>query len=70
MRHCLVSMCNLCLFEDRQHLALEKGLCNRVTCRALGNILAFKHYLETMSELDLLLRSSLIKERNGELVDE
>eukprot|EP00957_Ditylum_brightwellii_P089107 6785461-Ditylum_brightwellii.AAC.1 len=69
MRHCLVSTCNLRLLEDCQHVALKKGLCNRVTCKALGNVLALKYCLETTSELDPLLRRSLIKERYGELVD-
>eukprot|EP00957_Ditylum_brightwellii_P022664 1709088-Ditylum_brightwellii.AAC.1 len=69
MRHCLVSTCNLCLLEDHQRVTLEKGLHNCVTCRALGNVLALKYCLETTSELDPLLRSSLIKERYGELVD-
>eukprot|EP00957_Ditylum_brightwellii_P054304 4114210-Ditylum_brightwellii.AAC.1 len=65
MRHCVVSMCNLCLLEDHLRVALEKGLCNCITCRALGNVLDLKYCLETTSELDPLLSSSLIKERCG-----
>eukprot|EP00957_Ditylum_brightwellii_P187571 14283616-Ditylum_brightwellii.AAC.1 len=69
MRHCLVSTCNFCLLKDRQFIALEKSLGNCITCRALGNVLALKYCLETTSELDQLLRSSLVKERYGELID-
>eukprot|EP00957_Ditylum_brightwellii_P134334 10241216-Ditylum_brightwellii.AAC.1 len=69
MRHCLVSMCNLPYLKDPQCVALEKGLCNRLTYRALGNVLVLKYCLETMSELDPLLRSSLVEERYRELID-
>eukprot|EP00957_Ditylum_brightwellii_P176013 13403189-Ditylum_brightwellii.AAC.1 len=69
MRHCLVSTCNLCLLKDRQSVALEKGHGNCVAYGALGNILALKYCLKTTSELDPLFRSSLFKERYGELID-
>eukprot|EP00957_Ditylum_brightwellii_P171451 13051873-Ditylum_brightwellii.AAC.2 len=69
MRHCLVSMCNLHLLEDRQRVALAKSLCNCITWTALGNVLALKYCLEATSELDPLFRSSLIKEKYRELVD-
>eukprot|EP00957_Ditylum_brightwellii_P121761 9285513-Ditylum_brightwellii.AAC.1 len=62
MRHCLVSTCNLCLLKDRQRATLEKSLCNRITWRALHNILALKYCSQTTSELDPLFGGPAVKE--------
>eukprot|EP00957_Ditylum_brightwellii_P105393 8034706-Ditylum_brightwellii.AAC.1 len=62
MRHCLVSMCNLHLLKDCQRVALEKSLCNRITWRALRNVLVLKYHGQTVSELDPLLGGPAIKE--------
>eukprot|EP00957_Ditylum_brightwellii_P168180 12802988-Ditylum_brightwellii.AAC.1 len=65
MRHCLVSMCNLRLLEDRQCVTFKKGLHNRTTWRTLRDVLALKYRSQTASELDPLLQGPAINERYG-----
>eukprot|EP00957_Ditylum_brightwellii_P181746 13845588-Ditylum_brightwellii.AAC.1 len=69
MQHCLVSVCNLCLLKNCQHVTFKKGLCNRKTWGTFSNILALKYCGEATLELDPLLRSFPVKERYRELVD-
>eukprot|EP00957_Ditylum_brightwellii_P084390 6417532-Ditylum_brightwellii.AAC.2 len=60
--HCLIFAFDLCLLEYRECVALEKRLCYHVTCWPLSHVLSLKHCGEPTSELDPLLRSSLVKE--------
>eukprot|EP00957_Ditylum_brightwellii_P104994 8002693-Ditylum_brightwellii.AAC.1 len=63
-------MRELRLLKNHQGFTFKQSLCDRITCWALGDVLAFEYCCQATSKHDPYLRRSVIKERYRELVEQ